>query len=219
MHLFRIDGPLFRFLERIANLLILNIVFLICSLPIITIGPALTAMYYVNMKMLRGEDPGIIKSFFHSFRTNFKQGFVIGIGVLLLAALLLVDIYVLTYLVTIPEAIAKVLIAIVTLLLIVLILISIYLFAILAQFDNKTKELIKWSAIISVRHLPVTLISAAIVALPVLIFYYLPGIFIQTVMPLLLLIGFSVITFVQSYFYIRVFNYYIPKDDEGTEDR
>lgn len=218
MQLFKIDGPLFRFLEKIANLMILNIVFIICSLPIVTIGPALTAMYYVNMKMVRGEDTGIIRSFFHSFRLNFKQGFGIGIGVILLAGLLLVDIHALTYLVSIPEAIAKILLAAVVILLIILVMIAIYLFAILAQFDNKTKELIKWSAIISVRHFPVTLISALIVAIPVFVFLKLPGIFIQIVLPLMLLMGFSGITFLQSYFYVRVFNYYIPKDEETTEE-
>jgi uncharacterized membrane protein YesL len=65
--------------------------------------------------MVRGEERGIIKDFFHSFRMNFKQALPIGIVFVLLAVLLTVDIYALTYLVTIPSDIAQFLIVVVSL--------------------------------------------------------------------------------------------------------
>lgn len=219
MQLFKIDGPVFRFLETVANLIILNILFLICSIPIVTIGPALTATYYVTLKIIRGEEIGITKNFFHSFRENFKQGLVLGVGVILLAALLLLDIHALVYLITIPKAIADILLFAVGLILLVLVLIAVYIFAVLAQFDNKTSELIKWSAIIAVRHFPITLLSVAMAAVPVIFFCFFPGIFVQTIMPIMLLMGFSGIAYLQSYFYVRVFAYYIPaEEEENSED-
>ena len=218
MHFFRIDGPVFRFLEKVANLIILNILFIICSLPIITIGPALTATYYVNLKMIRGEEGGIVKEFFHSFRLNFKQALPIGIVFILLAAVLTLDIYALIYLVTIPTDIARFLIVVVSLIGLVLLIIGIYAFAILAQFDNKTPMLIKWCIVIAVRHLPVTLISLILVAIPFLVLYFLPATFFQTVLPLMLLMGFSGIGYLQSYFYVRVFAYYIPSEENTDEE-
>lgn len=219
MQFLRFDGPVFRFLETVTNLLILNLLFLVCSIPIVTIGPALTATYYVALKLIRREESGIIKNFFHAFRLNFKQGLLMGLGVLLLAAALLADLHILTYVAAIPEGISKVLLIVTVVLLMILAMIAVYLFAVLAQFENTTKELIKWSAILAVRHLPVTLVSIAIAAVPVLVMIFLPAVFLQYGFPIMLLIGFSVIAYLHSYLFVRVFSYYIPSEDTNEEDQ
>lgn len=221
MSFLRIDGPVFRFLETVANLLLLNLLCLLCCLPIITIGPALTATYYVALKLIRKEESGIFRDFFHSFRQNFKQGLLLGLGVILLAAILVTDMQVLTYLPAIPEVISKVLLVVIGLLLLILAMIAVYVFAVLAQFENKTKELIKWSAILAVRHLPVTLVCLVIAALPILCMLFMPALFLQTILPLMLLLGLACIAYIHAYFFVRVFAYYMPKEDskeEETED-
>ena len=217
MKIFNIDGPLYRFLEKIGNLIILNLLLVVCSLPIVTIGPALTATYYVCLKMLRNEETGIIKSFFHSFKMNFKQGLILGVCVTVLAVLLMLDIHVLTYLISIPEAIAKVLLVITCLLLLVLFIISLYLFAILAQFDSTTPNLLRWSAALAISHFPVTLVSALIAASPILILFFFVDIFVQFGIPIMMLLGFSGVVFLQSYFYVKVFDRYIPKEDTDED--
>ena len=214
MQFLRIDGPVFRFFETVTNLLLLNLLFLVCSLPIVTIGPALTATYYVALKMIRKEESGIFKNFFHSFRENFKQGLLLGLGVMILAAVLLVDMQVLSYLPAIPEAVSKVLMVVIGLLLLILAMIAVYLFAVLAQFENTSKELIKWSAIVAVRHLPATLICLVIAAVPALCMIFIPTLFLQTVMPIMLLLGFSGITYLHAYFFVRVFAYYMPAEEQ-----
>ena len=213
MRFLRIDGPFFRFLEIITNLLLLNLLFLVCSIPIVTIGPSLTATYYVALKIVRKEETGIVKNFFHSFRMNFKQGLILGVGLLLLAAIFVVDIQALTYMITIPEAVSKVLTFVIGFLGLLLAMIAVYIFAVLAQFDNKLSELIKWSAIIAVRHLPVTLVSLVMVAAPLLVFYFFPAFFLQTIFPIILLLGFSGIAYMQSCLLVKVFSYYIPSED------
>ena len=218
MQFLRIDGPVFRFLEAVANLILLNLLFLVCSLPIVTIGPALTATYYVALKMIRKEESGIFRNFFHAFRLNFKQGLLLGLGMMVLAAVLVVDMQVLTYLPAIPEAVSKVLLVVIGLLLLILAILAIYLFAVLAQFENTSKELLKWSAIVAVRHLPVTLISLVIAAVPVLCMIFIPTLFLQTVLPIMLLLGFAGIAYLQSYFYVRVFAYYMPAEEQQEED-
>ena len=87
MKIFAIDSPLMRVLGKISDLMILNILTLLCCIPLVTAGAAFTAMHYVSLKMVRGEESGITKMFFHSFKDNLKQSTVIWILFLLVAAI------------------------------------------------------------------------------------------------------------------------------------
>ena len=67
---------------RVADLIILNLIFIVCCIPIVTIGPALTALYYMTLKMARNEETYIIRGFFKSFKENFRQAIVIWLIIL-----------------------------------------------------------------------------------------------------------------------------------------
>lgn len=71
------DNPVIRFLGRLFDLVVLNIIFLLLCIPVITIGASITSLYYVLLKIVRGEDPYILRSFFKAFRQNFFQSTVI----------------------------------------------------------------------------------------------------------------------------------------------
>lgn len=71
--MFRYDSPLMTALNRIKDLLFLNLCTLICCIPIITAGAALTAAHYAALKMHREPDSPVVKCFFRSFRENLKQ--------------------------------------------------------------------------------------------------------------------------------------------------
>ena len=86
------DSPLMQFLSRIADLMILNLVFVLSCIPIVTIGPALTALHYVTLKMSDNRESHIIRSYFRSFRQNFRQALVIWLIMLLFAWILWFDI-------------------------------------------------------------------------------------------------------------------------------
>ena len=68
---FSMDGTLFRFLSKVADIMILNLLFILCCLPVVTIGAAVTALSYVTLKMKDQEEGYIWKSFFQSFKQNF----------------------------------------------------------------------------------------------------------------------------------------------------
>ncbi|MFR7377912.1 MAG: YesL family protein [Oliverpabstia sp.] len=89
--LFNMDNKFFTVMGRVADLMMLNIVFIICCLPIVTIGASLTALHYVTLKMARNEESYIIRSFFKSFKQNFKQATVINLIMLLFGGLLYLD--------------------------------------------------------------------------------------------------------------------------------
>ena len=76
------DNKFFTFMGRVADLCILNIICLICCIPIVTAGASITAMYYVTLKMVRNEEAYIVRSFFKSFKENIKQAIALGKTVL-----------------------------------------------------------------------------------------------------------------------------------------
>ncbi|MGN0362285.1 MAG: YesL family protein [Bilifractor sp.] len=70
---FNMDGPVMRGLSRIFDLVLLNLVTLLCALPVVTAGASLCAMHSVLLKMVRNEESYIVRSFFKAFKENFKQ--------------------------------------------------------------------------------------------------------------------------------------------------
>ncbi|MGN1184899.1 MAG: DUF624 domain-containing protein, partial [Oliverpabstia sp.] len=72
-NLFNPDNKFFTFMGKVADLMILNLLCIVCCLPIVTAGASITALYYVTLKIARNEETYIARGFFHSFKENFKQ--------------------------------------------------------------------------------------------------------------------------------------------------
>ncbi len=210
MSIFRADGPFCRFLERIANLMILNIVFLLCCIPVVTIGPALTALYYVAMKINLKEEQSILRDFFHAFRLNFRQGLLLFLIVLAIGAFWGVDLYLLFFSSAIPEAHAKWLSCAIVVIGVLLFAPACYTFPILARFHVTLGGCLKASIGTAVAHLPTTISVVAIALIPVMMIF-LPMIHIlHIVIPVFLLIGFALLAYFQSWFFLRAFRSHTP---------
>ncbi len=85
---FHPDGPVVRFLGRIAELMALNLCFLLCCLPVFTIGASVTALYG---SLFARDDQGAVRRFFRQFRGNFRQGTVLGLILGAIGGVLLAD--------------------------------------------------------------------------------------------------------------------------------
>lgn len=85
---FNPENPVFRFTGRVLDLLILSFLWLVCSLPVVTVGPASAALYYSCAKCLRHQESGPYRSFLSSFRQNLKTGTGATVCFLVLALLL-----------------------------------------------------------------------------------------------------------------------------------
>ena len=79
MAFFGIDGPFYRFICRFIDLVKLNFMWLLFSLPIVTIGASTTAAYSIALKMVDDEEGYMVKSFVKEFKRNFKQGTFMGL--------------------------------------------------------------------------------------------------------------------------------------------
>jgi len=77
--IFAPDSTLMRFLTRIADLMILNVLFLVTSLPLVTLPASLTALCFVSLRIATDEDRTITGDYFRSFRQNFRQATFIGL--------------------------------------------------------------------------------------------------------------------------------------------
>lgn len=86
--LFDIDTKFMQGAMKVSDLLIINVLTVLCCLPVITIGPAFTAMHYSLLKLYRDEGSGAIKTFFHSFVTNLGQGILLTLAYMIFFGIL-----------------------------------------------------------------------------------------------------------------------------------
>lgn len=89
--LFSLDNPLMRFLSRVADIMLLNLLFLVCSIPVFTVGASLSALYYCLFKIKDEEEGYLFRKFFHSFKENFRQATLMWLIMLFIAAILFVE--------------------------------------------------------------------------------------------------------------------------------
>lgn len=91
MRVLRFDSPIMLFIGKVTDFVVLNFLWLICCIPIVTIGAATCAKYTVGMKIVREEDSAVIKPFFEAFKENFKQTTIIWLILLAVTAICTVD--------------------------------------------------------------------------------------------------------------------------------
>ena len=89
--IFNLDNPFMRGLSRMADLMILNLLFIVTSIPIFTIGAGITAMNYVCLKMKEEEEGYTWKNYFKSFKLNFRQATIEWLIMMLFGAILFVE--------------------------------------------------------------------------------------------------------------------------------
>ena len=212
--LFSMDNKFFVFMGKVADLCILNLICLVCCIPIVTAGASLTALYYVTLKMVRNEEAYIFRSFFKSFRQNFKQATIIHLIMLVAAALLFLDTNIVKAMGEPASSIMSVIFAVFTLLYAMILL---YLYPILSKFYNSVKNTFRNAVLMSIRHLPYTILMLIICILPLLIFFVTSLQIQMTLILLFIMFGFAVIAYCNSFFLVKIFDKYIPEEEKETD--
>ena len=206
--LFRMDSPLMRFLTKIADLMVLNILFCVTSIPLITIGASWTALYSVTLKMVRDEEGSVSRSYFRSFRQNFRQATLLWLGVLVVLALLVLDIRVLNGM---AEGTAPGLLRVgVEILALLGIMVLQYLFPSLARFEASLADTLKNACMMALVHLPKTALMTA-AAVGAVWITLINNTTIAVGLMVWPLIGFSLMAFGNSGILRKIFDNYVPK--------
>ena len=201
-------------MSKVADLCILNIICVVCCIPVITAGASITAMYYVTLKMVRNEEAYILRSFFKSFKQNFKQATIINLIMLLIGLVLYVDLNVSKAMQGGAGQIFQVIFMAFGLIYFILFL---YVYPVLARFYNTIKNTIKNALFMAIRHLPYTVVMVLIAVCPLLLLLVKSYQIQSTLFVLFLLMGFALIAYCNSYFLAKIFDIYMPKEEAGQE--
>ncbi|MDE7197606.1 MAG: YesL family protein [Lachnospiraceae bacterium] len=207
---FDMDSPVMRFLNRVGDLMILNFLMIVCCIPIITAGAAFTAMHYVLLKIVRGEEGYLIRGFFKSFRSNFRQATLIWLMMLLVVVIYIGDIWIINYSgLVFPKALVIAVVAVAILLL----LIAVYVFPVLARFENSVKNTLKNAMLLAFANLPRTILMAVCYILPLVI-----GYFSTYALLFVILFGISAPAYAAAWIYSGIFKKLEPEAEELPSD-
>ena len=168
MKFFSIESPLYRFLGRVLDILKLNFLWLVASLPIITVGASTTAAMAVALKLADDEEGYIAKSFFAAFKANLRQGILMG----LITAVAYYAVYLDFQLFEAVEGNPMFLLIIGILSLFLAVIATIYAFPLLARYENTLVRTIQNSMDISRKYFGKTLLLVIVVMIEVLLFQY-----------------------------------------------
>lgn len=204
MNFFVIDSPVMRFLGRIGDIILLNLVFVVTSLPVITIGTALSALYTVAMKIVRGEDPSIVREYLHAYKRNFKTATVCFVVLAAVGALVVLDFRLAGIFKGAVYAAVRFCLAMI---LGIWILEFIYIFPYIARFENTIACSLKNALFLSAAHIPSTLMLTGLAAGSVILTLFTSRTFVIASI-VWVFAGFALLAYVQSFLLCRIFGKY-----------
>lgn len=187
-----------RFLTGIANLIIVNFIFLLSCIPVFTIGAAITSLYRITIAILAGDNPAVLKDYFKCFKDNFLKATGLELLYTGLAAFFVVEVYMIR---TMLDSQFQWTAFFPYFFLIMIAASSFYTFPLLAWFHETFKQLIKNSILIAVTNLPVTIMYIVISAGLAFLIYQFPTITLS----ILVFMGISVLALFYSLFLKRIF--------------
>ena len=202
---FALDSPLMNGLSKLADLIWLNILATICCIPIITIGASLTALHYVVLKMVKDEEGYITRSFFKSFRENFKQATLMWLMLLVVFILLVADFMIFRFSgIVFPGWCQIALIAIAVLIMFA----TMHLFPLLSRYENSIRATYKNSLFMGILHLPKTILMMLCWIVPIVITIYVESFF-----PIVFFLGISGPAFLNALLYKKSFQQLEPETE------
>lgn len=166
MKIFSYESRFSQLLLKLCYSCFLNFLWLLCSIPIFTIGASTTALYYVSLKIVRDEENHIAKAFFKSFRQNFKQATVLWLILLGIGLFLAGDGYILYHLrqnsAGTMAIIWTLILAIVIAAGVILLIVLMYIFPLIASVSNTNKAMLKNAFLIGTHYLFATILVFAV---------------------------------------------------------
>lgn len=205
--LFNLNSPWVQRFAMLTNLVCLNILWLVCCIPVFTAGAATAALYHTVFLYHNKEDDAVLRPFFRAFRTNFKQSTLLFLP--LFAALLLV-VFDLVYLASYGKGTAVLFLLILVILLLMGMLI--HLFPLIARFDMNAKALLRTAFSLTALHLPGTLTVIALLVLPVVLLLFFPDWFLRFGV-VWAGVWFSAIAYFFGKFLLKIWNKHVPAEE------
>ncbi len=207
-NLFNLDNGFFSFLSKVCDIIFLSIIFVIFCIPVITIGPACTALYYATVKVIRRERGYVFREFFRSFKLNFKKAAIVGILLTIVYIIVGFDLWA-AYKALDGSTLRFAMFGVYLAIAILALGFSVYVYPVLSRFDVSLRQLIKTVFIISLRHLPSTICMIILTGAAVLGVYIIP--FLLFVIP-------GVLVLLNSLVMERILKKYTPQTENGEDE-
>ncbi|MBQ3512933.1 MAG: DUF624 domain-containing protein [Lachnospiraceae bacterium] len=201
MGLFRLDGPFYKGLCYITDFVLIVCLWLVCCIPVITIGASTSALYSTSMRLHEERERYIIREFFQAFRSNFKQGTGAFFIQFFVGAILALDLY---FWWVMDMSIRGIMLAITIIMLLFYLIASLYLYPLIAKFKNSLAAQIKNAFLFPVLYLPYTVVMVGFTGL--LIYMYASGSFSTS---FLIFIGIPLLLFLYSKVFSMIFTKHI----------
>lgn len=202
-------NPVFDFINTLCNFIVLNLVFLITCLPVITIGTALSSLYYVTLREARGEYGYLVRPYLSEFRKNLKSG-TAAFGLLfLIGAVLLFN---LAFWYSFGTVLTSVLAGLFAVALLLWLFVFTYTFPLIARFENTTKQTLKNAFSLMLTNVKAT-IALGLIYITVLTLC----LFARPMKLLMVLFGFAFIAYCQSFIFKKLFEPYEKEQEEKQE--
>ena len=189
-NLFRWDNPLIQLLTALADVILTNLLCLICCLPGVTAGASIAATYKVMLNLSQDTGGGIWNTFFTAFRENFKQATAVWLITLLVGASLVCD-YILVQL-YFQGGLHTALLIVVAVLTFLALAILAYLYPLMIRYQNTLREHLHNAMILCIYKFPKTILMVVLHALPFALALLLPTAFLYTIL-FWVLMGFALI--------------------------
>lgn len=213
-NVFNMDNPLFRLINRIADMIVLNVLFVISCIPLVTIGTALTAMYYVAINTWGREDGYIFKMYVKSFKENWKQSTVMWLIMLVVGIVLSVDVWFwVSQWKTTGASMYKPLTVISVVMLMVYLMIFTFVWPLLAKFRNSNVGTVKNAFAMVLTHVPETILIWLIFGAMALLVYLIPLARVAV-----LFIGVSMVAYLQALVFRHILKPYLTKEEHLTPE-
>lgn len=202
------NNPVWKAINRYADMLLTGVLFVITCLPVVTIGASLCAFYYTAMDSLRKEDGYIFKRYFSSFGKNFKKATILWLIMLAIAAVLGLDVY--FWLVNSQVQFSGVMLGISGILCFLWFMTFMFVFPLQTRFENSIGKTLQNAFMIGLGRLPFTV--GVLVLLGIIGFLCVSSIVIGAIV---FFLGIGVVGYLLVYNYERFFKKcgYIAEDD------
>lgn len=208
--IFNMDSPFFRCMSLIGDMMLLNLMWILCSIPIVTIGASTTALLYTGMKLAKGRDGYVIRNFWKSFRQNFLQSTVIWLIMATVGGGLG---YATWFWMNRTDTISRICSVLMVCLLFVYLIELMFVFAVQAKFTNSILNTMKNALVMGIQNFPITLLCIAGVGILIGLNFTF---FIANI--LTLVVGVGALGWVLGMFYNLAFRKYLPKEEKKDDE-
>ncbi len=203
------SGKIYDGLSKIGDMFILNLIYVLSCIPVITIGASTTALYYTTLKMAENKESYVWRDYWKAFKMNLKQATAIWLVVFIGWAVSVLDVLLAGGFGTQLGTVVAIMMVIAAIFLGVL---SLYVFPLLARFDNTVMRTMKNAVLIAIRHLPSTVLILLIHAVPLLVAFVSIEAFVKGFIVIMLFAA-SPLAYLESKLFVRIFYRYYPKTE------